>query len=99
MTEKRFRLAYEKGNEAIFEDLDYPYSKRLTNKEVENLLNELVKEKDDWKNNCLKSVSENSILWNEIFILMEQGAEPSDAFKNYLNNLKNKNNKLQRDFE
>lgn len=95
MTEKRFKLAYEKGNEAIFEDLDYPYSKRLTNKEVENLLNELVKEKDDWKNNCLKSVSENSILWNEIFILMEQGAEPSDAFKNYLNDLKNKNNKLQ----
>lgn len=40
MSEKRFRLAYEKGNEAIFEDLDNPYPKRLTNKEVENLLNE-----------------------------------------------------------
>ena len=99
MTEKRFRLAYEKGNEAVFEDLDYPYSKRLTNKEVVNLLNELVKEKDDWKNNCLKSVSENSILWNEVFILTERGAEPSDALKNYLNDLKNKNNKLQGDFE
>lgn len=41
MTEKRFRLAYEKGIEAIFEDLaKYPYPRRMTNKEVENLLNE-----------------------------------------------------------
>ena len=40
MSEKRFKLAYEKGNEAIFEDLaKYPYPRRMTNKEVENLLN------------------------------------------------------------
>lgn len=57
------------------------------------------KEKEDWKNNCLQSVSENNILWNEIFILMEQGAEPSIAFKNYLNGLKNKNKKLKGDLE
>ena len=40
MSEKRFKLAYEKGNEAIFEDLNHPYPRRMTNKEVENLLNE-----------------------------------------------------------
>ena len=40
MTEKRFKLAYEKGNEAIFEDLDHPYPRRMTNKEVERKLNE-----------------------------------------------------------
>ena len=40
MSEKRFRLAYEKGNEAIFEDLDHPYPIRMTNKEVERKLNE-----------------------------------------------------------
>ena len=41
MTEKRFKLAYEKGNEAIFEDLaKYPYPKRMTNREVERKLNE-----------------------------------------------------------
>ena len=41
MTENRFKLAYEKGNEAIFEDLaKYPYPKRMTNKEVERKLNE-----------------------------------------------------------
>ena len=41
MTDKRFRLAYEKGNEAIFEDLaKYPYPRRMTNKEVERKLNE-----------------------------------------------------------
>lgn len=41
MSEKRFKLAYEKGNEAIFEDLaEYPYPRRMTNNEVENLLNE-----------------------------------------------------------
>ena len=40
MTEKRFKLAYEKGNEAIFEDLaKYPYPKRMTNREVERMLN------------------------------------------------------------
>ena len=40
MTEKRFRLAYEKGDEAIFEDLAHPYPRRMTNKEVERKLNE-----------------------------------------------------------
>jgi len=41
MSEKRFKLAYEKGNEAIFEDLaKYPYPKRMTNREVERKLNE-----------------------------------------------------------
>ena len=41
MTEKRFKLAYEKGNEAIFEDLaKYPYPKRMTNRAVERMLNE-----------------------------------------------------------
>ena len=40
MSEKRFKLAYEKGNEAIFEDLAHPFPKRLTNREVEKLLNE-----------------------------------------------------------
>lgn len=40
MSEKRFKLAYEKGNEAIFEDLDPPYPRRMTNKEVERKLNE-----------------------------------------------------------
>ena len=41
MTEKRFKLAYEKGDEAIFEDLaKYPYPRRMTNKEVERKLNE-----------------------------------------------------------
>ena len=64
-------------------------------KRICDLLNELHEENEDWKHNCLMTVSENSILWNEISILMERGAEPSDAFKNYLNNLKNKNKKLQ----
>lgn len=41
MSEKRFKLAYEKGNEAIFEDLALPpYPRRMTNKEVERKLNE-----------------------------------------------------------
>ena len=76
----------------------YPISKNQL-LEIVNEFNELNEEKEDWKNNCLKSVSENNILWNEISILREQGAEPSDAFKNYLNGLKNKNKKLQGDME
>ena len=46
---KRFVLAYEKGNEAIFEDRDYPYPKRMTNKQVERKLNELAEENEQLK--------------------------------------------------
>lgn len=97
MTEKRFRITTTPKSQSVA--FDEKQKKHYIGIDLEDLLNELVKEKDDWKNNCLKSVSENSILWNEISILREQGAEPSDAFKNYLNDLKNKNNKLQGDFE
>lgn len=45
----------------------------------------LKEEKEKWKSNCSLAISENSILWNEINILREQGAEPSEAFNNYLN--------------
>lgn len=54
---------------------------------VVDKLNELNEEKEDWKINCLKTVSENSILWNEISILREQGAEPSSAFQQYLDSI------------
>lgn len=46
---------------------------------------QLKEEKEKWKSNCSLAVSENSILWNEISILCEQGAEPSEAFNDYLN--------------
>ena len=96
MSEKRFTT---KGiiisNYGVWDTDDKPYA----NDDVVDLLNELYEEKEDWKNNCLKTVSENSILWNEILILREQGAEPSDDFKNYLNSLKNKIKKLQEDLE
>lgn len=89
MTEKRFTFADGFKIVAIRDNGEI-----MNSREVCDKLNKLYEEKEDWKNNCLKSVNENSILWNEIFILMEQGAEPSDAFKNYLDNLKNKNKKL-----
>ena len=46
---------------------------------------QLKEEKEKWKSNCSLVVNENSILWNEISILREQGAEPSEAFNDYLN--------------
>jgi len=60
---------------------------RLSIGEVLDKLNELYEEKEDWKNKCLNNASENSILWNEISILMKQGAEPSDAFQQYLDSI------------
>lgn len=98
MTEKRFvgRYAGRTIKKLIgIEDIE---TNRVCVTIEENilLLNELNEEKEDWKHNCLITTSENSILWNEIFILMEQGAKPSDAFNNYL---KNKNKKLQGDLE
>ena len=94
MTKKRFTIADGFKIVAIRDNGEIMNSIQVCDK-----LNELHEEKEDWKNNCLKNVNENSILWNEIFILMEQGAETSDAFKNYLTDLKNKNKKLQGDFE
>ena len=55
--------------------------------DIADRLNELNDEKERWKSMCLSSSSENSILWNEISILREQGAEPSDAFKKYLESI------------
>ena len=52
-------------------------------KEIDELKRE-NKELKDWKDACLDQCNENSILWNEIFILMEQGAKPSSVFENYL---------------
>ena len=64
----------------------------LTGNECRDLLNklsdeneQLKEEKEKWKSNCSSAVNENSILWNEISILREQGAEPSEAFNDYLN--------------
>lgn len=69
----------------------------LIDDDLLKLLNELAEENKKLKqvaekNKKLKQevASENSILWNEILILRKQGALPSDAFENYLNNLKNK---------
>ena len=108
MTAKRFKVVNLRDDSicdiqdtsqeilTFYNDLTYNFGSA---KAICDLLNELHEEKEDWKHNCLITVSENSILWNEISILQEQGAEPSDAFKNYLNNLKNKNKKLEGDFE
>lgn len=58
---------------------------KLSNLEADYV--ELNDEKEKWKSMTLSSSNENSILWNEISILREQGAEPSDAFKKYLRNI------------
>lgn len=99
MNEERFRVndLVKYDYSEIGEYIDENHTDRpLRNDILVKLLNELHEEKENWKNNCLNSVNENNILWNEIFILMEQGAEPSDAFKTYLNNLENKKQKIVR---
>lgn len=52
--------------------------------ELSSKCKQLEKEKENWKSSCLSKSSENSILWNEISIMREQGAEPSDAFEKYI---------------
>ena len=101
MTEKRYVYIEHKGADYILDNpnwnLDYieMLGDTLEAEEIVKRLNELSdkneqlkKEKDDWKANCLSNVNENSILWNEIAIMREQGAEPSDAFEEYCNKFK-----------
>lgn len=49
---------------------------------------QLKKELEDWKSNCLSTIDENSILWNEIAIMREQGVKPSSAFEEYCSKFK-----------
>lgn len=86
MTEKRFSM---KGS-TILEN-----NEEITAWDCCDLLNELheeneqlQKELEDWKSNCLSAINENSILWNEIAIMREQGAKPSSAFEEYCSKFK-----------
>ena len=90
MSEKRFTLAYEKGNWWAVRDGDIT----LWKEEVIHLLNELNDEKERWKSMSVATSNENEILWNEVHILMEQGAEPSDAFKKYLESISTEHTKF-----
>ena len=62
--------------------------------EYVDLLNELHEEKERWKFMSVTTSNENEILWNEVHILMEQGAEPSDAFKKYLESISTEHTKF-----
>ena len=66
----------------------------VSEKALIDLLNEqnetitiLEKEKEEWKHSAIKQADLNSILWNEISIMREQGAKPSDSFKEYLDGI------------
>ena len=88
MTEKRFTFNSDSDWWTISDTTTN--DERLWGQDVVDLLNELHEEKEKWKCNCIENESENSILWNEVLKLQEQGALPSYAFKNYLDNLKKK---------
>lgn len=89
MTEERFKMTSElpKGWVDI---IDTDNNQTLCNIRIEyanhmvNFLNELDEEKEFWKSDACKETNENNILWNEILIMIEQGAEPSKAFKDYM---------------
>lgn len=90
MTTKRF-IGNFQGNMLVSIN-DNESNKRLNILQIVEIANQLndeneqlKEEKEKWKSNCSLTDSENSILWNEISILREQGAEPSEAFNDYLN--------------
>ena len=102
MTEKRFKLVKCIENhwglvDTSLEDVDQLvliHTSKLSVNYLVNLLNSFVEGKGELTTKCRQLKKENvqlrnknSILWNEIGILMEQGAEPSDAFKEYLDSI------------
>lgn len=56
-------------------------------KDLCDLLNTLHEEKESWKHQCISADNQNSMLWNEISYMREQGAKPSDAFEKYLDEI------------
>ena len=100
MTEnKRFWYDFEDCDGAKMvdfkKDKEYPLETIGDFRGIEELLNslndeneQLKKELEDWKSNCLSTINENSILWNEIAIMREQGAKPSSAFEEYCSKFK-----------
>ena len=56
MSEKRFTFYYERGNEVVIED----NGKRLSNKQLVDLLNELCEENEQLRKE-LKDIKENPI--------------------------------------
>ena len=103
MTEKRFKLHIKWFNpaktngEATLTDNGQPIlcTERIEDARLlKNLLNELNDEKERWKSMSVATSNENKILWNEVHILMEQGAEPSDAFKKYLESISTEHTKF-----
>lgn len=94
MTEKRFKMIITNAD-GSFHYLDEITGEKITSTlALEDKLNELSDEKEKWKSASVIASNENSILWDEIHILMEQGAEPSDAFKKYLESISTKHTKF-----
>lgn len=75
-------------NRELQRHLDVMRSGALTDdKRIKELYNENEQLKN-WKYNCSSFINENSILWNEIAIMREQGAKPSSAFEEYCSKFK-----------
>ena len=87
MSEKRFVLSYEKGNEAIFEDRKDVYPKRMTNKEVERKLNEqqttitALKEEND----ILKQKLRKNYIANKQYEEMKRLQKENEQLRQELN--------------
>ena len=97
-SEKEVRI-FDKNNQKnifniFFEGIDSAICLKGALEDTVDLLNESNDEKERWKSMSVATSNENGILWNEVHILMKQGAEPSDAFKKYLDSISTEHNKF-----
>ena len=87
MTTKQFYIkcdeinawsVWERDKDVIVFDLHKSDAESICQK-----LNEIYEEKEFWKSDACSESGENQILWNEIHIMITNGAEPTEAFQNY----------------
>ena len=97
--EKRFTLAYEKGNWWAVRDYDIT----LWKEEVISLLNALHEENQElrmdndikfWKHQFMSQYNENQVILHELSLAINKGYEISDKFKKWIEDSAERNKEV-----
>ena len=81
-------LTIDEADELLNNLADENRHLKKENEELQNEVKELKGKASSWKITASEQIAEQSILMNEIYLMQEQGAKPSEAFEKYINKIK-----------